>query len=68
VVTPLDPPKRAGIIALRIPDPIDVGRALQAEGVVCVVREGLLRLSPHFYNTLEEIEQVVEVLEGLLSG
>ncbi len=68
VVTPLDPPKRAGIIALRIPDPIDVGRALQAEGVVCVVREGLLRLSPHFYNTLEEIEQVVEVLEGLVSG
>ena len=45
--------------------PKDVGtafRALKASRVVCGMREGAIRLSPHFYNTVEEMERVVEVL------
>jgi selenocysteine lyase/cysteine desulfurase len=30
------------------------------------LREGAIRLSPHFYNTVEEMEKVVEILEGVL--
>ncbi|MGH7509648.1 MAG: aminotransferase class V-fold PLP-dependent enzyme [Gemmatimonadales bacterium] len=47
--------------------PHDVGgafRALKAARVVCSMREGAIRLSPHLYNTVEEMEQVVEILEN----
>jgi len=35
---------------------------LEKEGIVCAPREGMLRFSPHFYNSDEEIERVIEVL------
>lgn len=46
--------------------PDDVGasfRALKGARVVCSMREGAIRLSPHAYNTYEEMERVVEILE-----
>jgi selenocysteine lyase/cysteine desulfurase len=46
--------------------PADVGgafRALKAAHVVCGMREGAIRLSPHFYNTVEEMKRVVDLLE-----
>src|SRR5918992_1001534 len=38
-------------------------RALKAAHVVCSLREGAIRLSPHAYNTQEEMEQVAHILE-----
>jgi cysteine desulfurase/selenocysteine lyase len=46
--------------------PSNVGeafRALKAAHVICSMREGAIRLSPHAYNTLDEMERVVSVLE-----
>ena len=46
--------------------PDDVGRAFRAlktAGVVCSLREGAIRLSPHAYTTCQEMERVVEILE-----
>lgn len=37
---------------------------LEREGIVCAPREGMLRFSPHFYNTDEEIDRVVDVLRS----
>jgi selenocysteine lyase/cysteine desulfurase len=37
---------------------------LVASGVTCSLREGSIRLSPHLFNTVEEIERVVELLEA----
>jgi len=37
--------------------------ALAEAGVTASVREGALRLSPHCYNTIEELQRVVELLE-----
>ncbi|MGZ4809714.1 MAG: aminotransferase class V-fold PLP-dependent enzyme [Thermoanaerobaculia bacterium] len=34
---------------------------LEKERIVCAPREGMLRFSPHFYNSDEEVERVVEV-------
>jgi selenocysteine lyase/cysteine desulfurase len=39
-------------------------RALKAARIICSLREGAIRLSPHAYNTVAEMERVVEVLEG----
>jgi cysteine desulfurase / selenocysteine lyase len=38
-------------------------RALKAARIICSMREGAIRLSPHAYNTVEEMERVVSVLE-----
>ena len=38
-------------------------RALKAAHIVCSLREGAIRLSPHAYNTREEMERVVDILE-----
>ena len=46
--------------------PYNVGesfRALKAAHVVCSLREGAIRLSPHAYNTQAEMERVVDILE-----
>jgi cysteine desulfurase/selenocysteine lyase len=38
-------------------------RALKAAHIISSMREGAIRLSPHAYNTLDEMERVVEALE-----
>jgi selenocysteine lyase/cysteine desulfurase len=47
--------------------PANVGgafRALKAARIICSMREGAIRLSPHAYNTATEMERVVSVLEA----
>lgn len=62
-VTPLDPMRRAGIIAFAVPNVARAARALEEARVVFSVREGLLRFAPHFYNTVDEMNTVVGILE-----
>jgi selenocysteine lyase/cysteine desulfurase len=42
----------------------DVFRRLKAARIICSLREGAIRLSPHGYNTVEEMERVAAVLDG----
>jgi cysteine desulfurase / selenocysteine lyase len=54
----------SGILCL-VPE--DVGaafRRLKAARIICSLREGALRLSPHAYNTLQEMERVADVLDA----
>lgn len=61
--TPMPDAHRAGIVALATPDlPRDSQRLREAR-VTHAVREGAIRLAPHFHNTLEEIQHVIDVLE-----
>ncbi|HEY8257485.1 MAG TPA: aminotransferase class V-fold PLP-dependent enzyme [Gemmatimonadales bacterium] len=56
-------PRGSGILCLA-PDGVDRAfRALRAARIFCSLREGAIRLSPHAYNTVTEMERVVEVLE-----
>jgi len=57
---------RSGILCFRPPRVQDVHRALLDAGVFCSLREGAIRLSPHFYNTVDEMERVVALLEATL--
>jgi selenocysteine lyase/cysteine desulfurase len=36
---------------------------LEAAGVAHSLREGAIRLSPHFYNTEDEVDRALAVLE-----
>lgn len=66
-VTPLDPEKRAGIMTFRVPESRSVHEGLAKAGFTVALREGALRVSPHFYNTAEETERLVERLATLCS-
>ena len=55
---------RSGIVRIERDDPAaDVDR-LAARGIVCDHRTGAVRVSPHFYNTVEDNEAVVAALAG----
>jgi cysteine desulfurase / selenocysteine lyase len=54
----------SGIVCLAPPDVADVHRRLKAARIICSLREGSIRLSPHGYNTIEEMERVAAVLDG----
>ena len=56
----------AGIMSCMLPDAREVKDALAAESVFVEERVGLLRISPHLYNTSEDIAAFVERLDRLL--
>jgi cysteine desulfurase / selenocysteine lyase len=63
LVTPADPARRAGVVSFA-PAALDVMAArLKAAQVHFTVREGAIRFSPHCYNTPEEIDRVLSLLE-----
>ena len=62
LVTPADAPRRAGIVAICPADAALASRRLGAAGISHSLREGNIRLSPHCYNTLGEIDRALSVL------
>jgi len=68
LVTPSVPRHRAGIVALRMPNAAAVSASLSAAGVSHSLREGAIRLSPHFYNTREEVRRALRVIESAMSS
>lgn len=49
---------------------VNIGASLREDGVIDMDAKGaasVLRVSPHYYNTREEIDAAVEALEGLLA-
>jgi cysteine desulfurase/selenocysteine lyase len=68
LITPSIPRHRAGIVALRMPNAATVSASLSAAGVSHSLREGAIRLSPHFYNTREEVRRALHVIESAMSS
>lgn len=64
LTSPTDPVHACSIICVRTGHVVETYRALKHAGIVCVLREGSIRLSPHCYNTIEEIERVVSILRA----
>ena len=55
----------SGIVTFRMPgyDSVALGEALQKKGIVTTYRSTGVRVSPHGYNTVEEIDRLLEVLQ-----
>lgn len=53
----------SGIVCVAVQDPAEAYRAIRAEGVVASVREGAIRLSPHLFSTVDEMERVARMLD-----
>jgi kynureninase len=55
---------RSAIVMIRHTDPAGAVKHLAEQGVIVDHRPGFVRVSPHFYNTEEEIDRCVDVLSG----
>jgi selenocysteine lyase/cysteine desulfurase len=68
VRAPLEPERRSSIVMLEIEHPEEVVKALVARNIITDSRPGLLRISPYFYNTIEEnalvIQAIAEIMES----
>jgi cysteine desulfurase / selenocysteine lyase len=53
----------SGIVSFRCNNPKTFYETLNSNGVECALREGIVRLSPHYYNTIEEIDTVIDILK-----
>jgi selenocysteine lyase/cysteine desulfurase len=67
VLRAADPARRSGILSARAPAGVDARRlrdALAKAGVAVGIPDGLVRFSPHWPNSLEEIDVIAEALDG----
>jgi kynureninase len=62
---PTDALRRTAIVTLEHPDPSSTVAALRESGVICDYRPGIIRLSPHYFNTLDEMDRALALLEPL---
>jgi selenocysteine lyase/cysteine desulfurase len=62
LVTPSKPGQYASVVSVRPSDAAAASARLSAAGVVHSFREGGIRLSPYFYNTVEEIDRALAII------
>ena len=63
LVSSTAPEERSGIVSFKARgDPMDLLARARSEGIVIAVRLGVVRVSPHFYNTVEEIDRLLSIL------
>jgi selenocysteine lyase/cysteine desulfurase len=63
-------PHRSGMVTFRHPA-IETSRLyqkLQANQVICSAREGYIRFSIHFYNSLNQMEAILNILDDAISS
>lgn len=64
-----DPERLAGTVAVQVPDGMAVSRALKERDFLVDYRPGVgIRISPHFYNTFDEIDAIMAEMHRLVSG
>jgi cysteine desulfurase/selenocysteine lyase len=64
VISPRAGEERSGIVSFEFPqaDLLAVRRHCRDQGVALAARAGRIRISPHAYNTHEDIERLVQSL------
>ena len=68
LVRPFDPHRVSGIVSFRPPgrDPARVHLALKSRQLSCAVRGDTIRLSPHFYQAGQPVQEILAVIEEVL--
>jgi len=67
VTAPRDPARRGGTIAFDVPNAYGVSQALLANNVIVDYRPNAgIRVAPHFYTSDDEVERVVDMIDGIL--
>ncbi len=56
----------SGIVSFAHKESKRIFDTLLQHNIHCAVREGMIRLSPHFYNTVEETDKIIEILKSFV--
>ena len=69
LLSPADPQRRAGILTFKVQgwENATLFQRLKTEQIVCALRGGGIRLSPHFYTSSAVIDQTLAVVRSLVS-
>jgi selenocysteine lyase/cysteine desulfurase len=62
--TPEEPQYRSGVVNFKIDKPKETAESLNRKGIIVSARAHGLRVSPHFYNTEEEIDKFMEEIKN----
>ena len=64
ILSPDHPEERSGIVTFRVPgvDNAALWKSMLNRKAMCSPRGGGIRLSPHFYNTPEEVDRMFDIL------
>jgi selenocysteine lyase/cysteine desulfurase len=68
LLSPADGAIRSSIVMLGMERPEELVSSLAQRGIIVDSRPGRLRISPQFYNTVEENESIMSALEELLGA
>ena len=64
-----DPERLAGTVAVDVPDALLVARTLKARGFMVDYRPPVgVRISPHFYNSEEEIDRIMDEIRSIVAS
>ena len=67
--SPRDPAQRGGTVTVNPPHAYEVSRELLARDIVIDYRENAgIRISPHFYNSDDELVQVIDAIREILDS
>ncbi len=61
--TPEEKHHRSGIVNFKTPKPQKTGERLARKGIIVSARSHGIRVSPHYYNTKEEIDRLIEEIK-----
>ena len=65
-IAPRDPNRLAGTVAVNVSEAMRVAKTLNARDFVVDFRPGVgVRLSPHFYNTLDEVDAMMHEIDRI---
>jgi len=64
-----DPQRLAGTVAVNVPDAALVARTLKAREFIVDYRPPVgVRISPHFYNTIDEVDAIMAEIEAIVAS
>ena len=69
-LTRLSPsPPRSAIVTFHAGDrTVELYRALESAGIVVAFREGAIRVAPHIYNSVEDVDSLVRTVTAFVKG
>jgi len=65
---PQEPDRRSSIVMIEVDHPEEVVETLIGRNIITDSRPGLLRVSPYFYNTVEENAMVIDAIAEILEN
>ncbi len=68
LITPAHPRQRAGIVAFNVigTTPQILYQQLMQNQVICALRGGAIRFSPHYYNSVTQIDKSLDILSSFI--